>query len=42
MAESNVKKVVPPLLFNFIAWILGLSTDPEQSQFVDVGERISL
>ena len=35
---DSVKKVVSPLLFNFIAWILGYSDDPEDSQYVDMEE----
>ena len=35
---DSVKKVVSPLLFNFIAWILGYSDDPEDSQYVDMKE----
>ena len=42
MTGNNVKKVVPPLLFNFIAWMFGFSTDPEELLFVDVDEKVSL
>ena len=35
---DSVKKVISPLLFNFMAWILGYSDDPEDSQYVDMEE----
>jgi hypothetical protein len=38
ISSENVKKVVSPLLFNFIAWILGYSTDPEESDYVELNE----
>eukprot|EP00794_Sanderia_malayensis_P018496 gene18496-20348_t len=36
MSRNEAGKVVPPLLFNFVAWMLGFSKDPEESAFVDV------
>ena len=36
---DSVKKVVSPLLFNFMAWILGYSDDPEDSQYVNMDEN---
>ena len=41
MSGNKERKVVPPLLFNFVAWMLGFSTDPEEATFVDVDERVS-
>eukprot|EP00794_Sanderia_malayensis_P012432 gene12432-13717_t len=41
MTQNNVKKVVPPILFNFIAWMLGLSTNSEEFVHVDVDEKVS-
>ena len=33
---ENVRKIVTPRLFNFIAWILGYSDEPEESEYVDL------
>ena len=39
---DSVKKVVPPLLFNFIAWILGYSNEPEETRYVDMDEKLTI
>ena len=39
---ESVRKVVSPLLFNFIAWILGYSDEPEETKYVDVDEKLSI
>lgn len=31
---ANVKKLVPPVIFNFFAWALGFSDDPEELKYV--------
>ena len=31
---ENVKKLVPPLLFNFIAWFRGFSDEPEDADYI--------
>ena len=35
---ESVRKLVTPLLFNFVAWLLGYSEDPEASEYVEVSE----
>ena len=35
---DSVRKVVPPVLFNFMSWLLGYSDDPEESKYVDMSE----
>lgn len=37
---DKVKKTVPTILFNFLAWMLGASTDPELSHYVEVNEGL--
>ena len=39
---ANVKKLVPPVLFNFFAWGLGFSDDPEESKYVTLQDDRSL
>ena len=39
---DSVRKVVPPLLFNFIAWILGYSDEPEETRYVDMDEKLAI
>ena len=34
-----VRKLVTPILFNFVAWLLGFSEDPEASEYVEVNDR---
>lgn len=34
--------MVPPLLFNFIAWILGYSDEPEEKRYVDMDEKLTI
>lgn len=34
--------MVPPLLFNFIAWILGYSDEPEETRYVDMDEKLTI
>ena len=36
---ESVRKLVTPLLFNFVAWLLGFSEDPEASEYVEVNEK---
>ena len=35
---ESVRKLVTPPLFNFFAWLLGFSEDPEASEYVEVSE----
>ena len=39
---ENVKKIVSPLLFNFISWLLGYSDDPQESGYVDMDEELAV
>ncbi len=39
---ANVKKLVPPVIFNFFAWGLGFSDDPEESKYVTLDDDRSL
>ena len=36
---DSVRKVVSPLLFNFVAWVLGYSEEPQDSSYVDLHEE---
>ena len=36
---ESVRKLVTPLLFNFVALLLGFSEDPEASEYVEVDEK---
>ena len=36
---ESVRKLFTPLLFNFVAWLLGFSVDPEASEYVEVNEK---
>jgi hypothetical protein len=36
---ESVRKLVTPLLFNFVAWLLGFSEDPEASEYIEVNEK---
>ena len=36
ITDENVKKVVDPILFNFLAWICGFSEDPQLDSYVSV------
>ena len=40
MTGESVKKAVSPLLFNFVSWMLGYSDDPDESQYVDLDEKL--
>lgn len=37
--NESVRKIVSPTLFNFLAWMLGFSDDPDLSEYVEVGEK---
>jgi hypothetical protein len=37
---ENVRKIVTPRLFNFIAWVLGYSDEPEECEYVDLDEEL--
>jgi hypothetical protein len=39
---ESVRKVVSPILFNFISWVLGYSDDPEESEYADTGEECAV
>ena len=39
---ENVKKIVSPLHFNFISWLLGYSDDPQESGYVDMDEELAV
>ena len=36
---ENGKKLVSPLLFNFIAWFLGFSDEPEDADYIKLDEK---
>ena len=36
---ENVQKLVPPLLFNFIAWFLGFSDEPEDVDYIQLDNK---
>lgn len=38
ISGASVKRVVPPLLFNFLSWMMGASDDPEQTDYVSIKE----
>ena len=40
--DKNVKKVVPPLLFNFIAWLLGYSDEPQEVEYVNMDKELAV
>ena len=42
MTGESVKKTVSPLLFNFVSWLLGYSNDPEESEYVDLDEKLAV
>ena len=42
ISSESVKKVVSPLLFNFISWLLGYSEDPEESNYVELNENATV
>ncbi len=39
---ESVRKTVSPLLFNFVAWMLGYSDDPEESEYVNLDEKLAV
>lgn len=39
ITADSVKKLVPPMLFNFMAWVVGFSDEPEESSYVKVEEK---
>ena len=39
ITAENIKKLVSPCLFNFMAWLLGLSDDPEDAQYITLEEK---
>ena len=39
---ENVKDMVPPVLFNFISWILGFSDEPQINEYVQIDENLAL
>lgn len=39
---DSVKKLVSPILFNFIAWLLGFSDEPEQTDYVQIHQKEAL
>lgn len=42
ISSESVEKVVSPLLFNFISWLLGYSEDPEESDYVELNENATV
>ena len=36
---ESVTRLVSPCLFNFVAWLVGFSEDPEASEYVEVSEK---
>ena len=39
---DSVKKVVSPLLFNFVAWLLAYSDELEEATYVDIDEKLAI
>ena len=39
---DSVRKVVSPLLFNFVAWLLAYSDEPEEATYVDIDEKLAI
>ena len=42
ISGESVRKVVSPLLFNFISWLLGYSDEPQESEYVDMDEELTV
>ena len=42
ISGESVRKVVSPLLFNFISWLLGYSDEPQESEYVDMDEELAV
>ena len=42
MTGENVRKIVTSPLFNFIAWVLGYSNEPEECEYVDLDEELTV
>jgi hypothetical protein len=42
ITSESVKKTVSPILYNFVAWLLGYSNDPAESEYVDVDEKLTV
>ena len=42
ITQESVRKVVSPLLYNFVAWLLGISEEPQDSSYVDMGEEYAV
>ena len=39
ITAENIKKFVSPCLFNFMAWLMGLSDDREGAQYIILEEK---
>ena len=39
ITAENIKKLVSPCLFDFMAWLLGFSDDPEFAQYITLEEK---
>ena len=39
---ESVRKVVSPLLYNFVAWLLGYSEEPQDSSYVEMDEEYAV
>ena len=39
ITAENIKKLVSPCLFNFMAWLLGFSDDPEDAKYITLEEK---
>ena len=42
ITQESVRKVVSPLLYNFVAWLLGYSEEPQDSSYVDMDEEYAV
>ena len=42
ITQESVRKVVSPLLNNFVAWLLGYSEEPQDSSYVDMDEEYAV
>ena len=42
ITDENVRKIVNPHLFNFIAWLLGYSDEPEECEYFDLDNELAV
>ena len=42
LCVQNIKDMVPTELFNFVAWILGFSKEPQIEEYVSINDKLTL